>query len=465
VAVADPRVGLAWSSKSSRAVGDIYFANARDGYLFGPGLESTDDGGRTWRVDRLSAVRGVAGGSGRVYALARSPSHRSTLQIWGSAAGSRRWTRLPAPSLTGHPELAVQGRTMALLEPGSDLAQPRGRRGRLWTSSDGGRSWQRRVVPCRPVTDGGASILSIALDNPDAFLLDCFSNQQSSQEQNTQHHLFGSSDAGRSWTRLADPTRHGRPVSLADNGDGHAFLTTESGGADSLVGTLDGAVHWHHVLDSGGSFYGWNDLGFVTTNVGYVVGPTHYAPEHLYRTIDAGRTWHRLAIETGRPAGARASHHRAACTGRDLAASWFETSDHAGDTNTGWIALRDRAANSCDLHGPVRLEAIGRPGDWYGPPVSERLRSRLTLTSGARSLMRGHLAPATERVAYVLVATLDSRPDGTACQKPTVPAIYQIDLPDHDGAIDLNAPSRDVTEAISICQSNRLETGRISTEP
>lgn len=45
------------------------------------------------------------------------------------------------------------------------------------------------------------------------------------------------------------------------------------------------------VLRSGGSFGGWADLGFVSVSVGFVVGPTHYAPEHLYRTQDGGRTW------------------------------------------------------------------------------------------------------------------------------------------------------------------------------
>ena len=45
------------------------------------------------------------------------------------------------------------------------------------------------------------------------------------------------------------------------------------------------------MLQSGGSFSGWADLGFVTDSVGFVVGPTHNAPGHLYRTQDGGRTW------------------------------------------------------------------------------------------------------------------------------------------------------------------------------
>ena len=165
-----------------------------------------------------------------------------------------------------------------------------GQGGQLWVSSDGGTYWQARPVPCKPPEGGGAAALSIALGHPDAWLLDCFNNEQSSQEQNTQHHLYGTSDAGLSWVRLPDPTRHNMPGLLADNGSGHAFLTTE-GGVDTLVGTLDGGRHWHMVFRDGGSFYGWADLRFVNTDTGFVVGPTHYSPEHLYRTDNGGRTW------------------------------------------------------------------------------------------------------------------------------------------------------------------------------
>jgi photosystem II stability/assembly factor-like uncharacterized protein len=57
------------------------------------------------------------------------------------------------------------------------------------------------------------------------------------------------------------------------------------------VGTFDGGRHWHTVLRDGGSFYGWADLRFVNTDTGFVVGPTHYSREHLYRTDNGGRSW------------------------------------------------------------------------------------------------------------------------------------------------------------------------------
>jgi hypothetical protein len=159
--------------------------------------------------------------------------------------------------------------------------------GALWISSDAGTEWISRKVPCTPA-DGGAALVSIALDHPDAWLVDCCDNEQSSQEQHTQHHLYGTGNAGGDWVRLADPTQSGAPTLLADNGSGHAFLTTESGADDC-------GLSWSGLFPSGGSFYGWADLQFVDASTGFVVGPTHYAPEHLYRT-EEGRTWTILQI-------------------------------------------------------------------------------------------------------------------------------------------------------------------------
>ena len=61
---------------------------------------------------------------------------------------------------------------------------------------------------------------------------------------------------------------------------------------DTLLGTFDGGLHWSVRITSGGSFYGWSGLIFITAGTGFVVGPTHYAPERLYRTTDGGRSWH-----------------------------------------------------------------------------------------------------------------------------------------------------------------------------
>ena len=133
--------------------------------------------------------------------------------------------------------------------------------------------------------------MSVALNHPDAWLVDCFNNEQSSQEQSTQHHLYGTADAGRHWVRLADPTSTGAPVLLADNGSEHAFLATQSGGADELVGTFDGGSTWSDVLSSTPGFSGWADLQFVDASTGFVIAQPGLAAANLFRTKDGGQTW------------------------------------------------------------------------------------------------------------------------------------------------------------------------------
>jgi photosystem II stability/assembly factor-like uncharacterized protein len=292
-----PSAPLGYYSRQPAAVTDMVFANSFDGFLFGPGLLATHDGGRSWVRQLLPPVLTIQTGDGYAYALTQQ-GQTGPVALWRSAVGGSRWQRLPLPTgaagLSGvYPgmKLSAEGDTLVLLQVGlaNALVNP-GPAGRLWVSEDGGMQWGARSVPCRSGA-GGAAVVSIAQGHTDAWLVDCYDNMQSSQEMDTQHHLYGTVNAGRTWVRRPDPTKHNAPVLLADNGSGHAFLATEGGLGDTLVGTTDGGLSWGMLLQSGGSFSGWADLGFVTASVGFVVGPTHYAPGHLYRTQDGGRTW------------------------------------------------------------------------------------------------------------------------------------------------------------------------------
>jgi photosystem II stability/assembly factor-like uncharacterized protein len=291
----------------------MFFADAHTGYVFAAYqcrsgcVIVTHDGGRTWHNTSLAPALQVLAGGRFVYVLANSSPRPTLLR---AVIGTDRWTTLPIPARAMPPRsepgarplpsIAAEGDTIAVLRrsPAGTAPTP-AQLGALWVSADSGDHWSQRPNPCS-VRDGGAARMSIALGHPDAFLLDCFDNKQSQQAQATQHHLYGSADAGRNWTRLADPARQGIPVLMADNGNGHAFLGTESGGGDMLTVTLDGARHWRTAVTSGGSFYGWADLRFVNATTGFVLAPTHYAPEHLYRTDDAGHSWRTVPVHAPR---------------------------------------------------------------------------------------------------------------------------------------------------------------------
>jgi photosystem II stability/assembly factor-like uncharacterized protein len=299
-ALPSPRVPLWYYNAKSGAVRDVTFADPANGFLFAPALLTTHDGGRSWQRQSLPPVSQLGVGAGYAIALTRTGTD-GRVALWRTPIGRDRWSRLPLPVAVALPSsltassvgLAVEGAAVVLLQQGFNgpsLARPRDMAGRLWASSDSGTSWRARAVPCTAV-DGGAALFAIALHHPREWLIDCFDNEQSSQAQNTQHHLYRSADAGQSWTRVSDPTRRNDPALLADNGAGHTLLATEGGGGDTLVGSFDGGRRWRLLLSSGGGFFGWADLRFLTPEIGFVVGPTHYAPEHLYRTDDGGRSW------------------------------------------------------------------------------------------------------------------------------------------------------------------------------
>ena len=285
-----PTVPVFGYSQAPDAVSDIYFSDPDNGFLFGPGLEMTHDGGQSWAAPALPPGMEVTGSGGYAYALARPST--GPARVWRNTIGSNAWSPLSLPPMTGPFQgfqLGVEGHTLLLLQEGETGPIPASDEiGTLWTSDDAGSDWVERGVPCTP-EDGGTAVISIAYGHPDAWLVDCFDNEQSSQEQQTQHHLYGTANAGGDWVRLADPSETGAPFLLADNGSGHTFLTTESGGQDWLHATFDGARTWTMLFSRVG-FSGWADLQFVDASTGFVVG-TGYTSASLYRTDDSGHTW------------------------------------------------------------------------------------------------------------------------------------------------------------------------------
>jgi hypothetical protein len=296
-ALPSPRVQLPFEHPRSGDIGDIAFADSRNGFLFGPALLVSHDGGKSWRREALPAVQALDVGAGYAFALTQRAA-LGRVSLWRSQIGHDRWSPVSLPKEAAAPltitdssevQLAVQGGTVLLLRPG-DMGPTPTHFGRLWLSNDSGVHWLTRRIPCKQ-GDGGAALVTIARGHPYTWLIDCWDNMQSSQAQDTQHHLYRTVNAGTSWNRLPNPTRHNEPDLLTDNGAGQIFLATIGGMGDTLVGSLDNGHRWKLLTRDGGSFYGWADLRFVTPKVGFVVGPTHYAPEHLYRTGNAGRTW------------------------------------------------------------------------------------------------------------------------------------------------------------------------------
>jgi photosystem II stability/assembly factor-like uncharacterized protein len=104
-------VPLSFYSQASRAVNDIAFADATNGFLFGPGLLTTHDGGQTWRRQSLPPIHTLIVGTGYAYALTPARTGAGVM-LWHASVGSDRWTRLSLPAAVEKLSPAVRARTV-----------------------------------------------------------------------------------------------------------------------------------------------------------------------------------------------------------------------------------------------------------------------------------------------------------------------------------------------------------------
>ena len=124
-------------------VSGLRFADASHGWVFRPGLWSTDDGGSTWIKQQVSGtVVDVEAADGQAYALVCTTRSTScpTMELlrWAVSGGSLNVVDLPAPLFVGS-ELAVQGSAVFITNGVGD--QQYGQSSSLLVSTDGGRNF------------------------------------------------------------------------------------------------------------------------------------------------------------------------------------------------------------------------------------------------------------------------------------------------------------------------------------
>jgi hypothetical protein len=272
-----PRVGLT-SPASSRGVSELRFADARDGWAFGPQLWATHDGGVLWRRVRIGSVEALAASAGHAIAIVRSGTR---IRILRAAAAGDAWR--PVASFGGAG--AVQGPALALSAGSAWLADPAG----LELSADGVH-WTTATGPCRTAAGVAAAWLTSATRG----IVVCGGEGAAGSEEKA---VYGSATAGRSFTLLGRAPRGG-DLEAASANRHETVIVAAASGASELYGSFDGGRTWSTVLglDDGG--LGWGDLGFTTNAQGVAVessGPTG----RLFMTRDGGRRWRVVRFAAG----------------------------------------------------------------------------------------------------------------------------------------------------------------------
>jgi photosystem II stability/assembly factor-like uncharacterized protein len=262
-------------------VSSVVFAGRRDGWLYGPGLWSTRDGGARWhRLSLGGGIDAMAASAGTAYAVV-SPRGGGREELYRSPAGQDAWARA-GPMTARSAVLAVSGRAAWF-----------GTSTHLWATADGA-DWHRYSFRCPGASYYGLSGIAAASRSRVVFL--CTGNGAAgslSKEVLTSSdggqivHLAGHPPLGGGTDGIAVPPHHARVITLA-----------AVSGASFLDRSADGGKTWTEVTYPLHGY--WSSLSYVSRTAGWIVvgQPGLGSGNQLWRTSDAGRSWHPASFRT-----------------------------------------------------------------------------------------------------------------------------------------------------------------------
>ena len=268
------------------AVGGVVFADRLDGWLYGPGLYATHDGGAHWsRIalggDIIPSLGGgvvtMAASSGSTYAVVSpDPFGGKPEELYKSPADRDAWARAGRMTAT-LAILATFGRA-AWFASGGGFGAPATR---VWATADGVH-WHQYPFAC----PGRYGLQDIAAASPSGLVFLCTGE---SSAGHTEKEVLRSADGGKT-EHLAGPAPQGGVGGVIAVPRGSAVITLAA--EYFLYRSADGGKTWKTVLfyDGGAT---WSSLSYVSGTVGSVVVSS---VQWLLRTTDAGLTWHRIAF-------------------------------------------------------------------------------------------------------------------------------------------------------------------------
>jgi photosystem II stability/assembly factor-like uncharacterized protein len=253
-------------------VSQLRFADAQNGFAYGPQLWVTHDAGATWHHIALTGtVTDLAIADGEVYAIVNDGYGAG--QLYRSPAGTDAWA----------PDAAAGNALGGLWVHGPDvLLESAG--GRLLVSHDGGGNFANYGTPPSVVCEFDEMAPSVIWEH-------CATGMMSG--------IWRSTDGGQTYAAAGGGSPPapggGLPNSAAFSA---ASATTAVVGYKQLYRTTNGGASYTRVAGPAGITF-WQYLGFSDTTHGVALGyvgsniPSH---ERLYYTTDAGASYHPVVI-------------------------------------------------------------------------------------------------------------------------------------------------------------------------
>ena len=285
--------------------GSIYFANTRDGWIYGKGLWSTHDGGRFWRKVTSLYTEDLQARAGSVWALESSCQLGLGCRaaVRRSAIGRDAWqgvSTVPARAAFAGAYLTLFGKSGAYLLTnglsGSGVSQ-RQVEG-LYVTFNVGGSWRKRSAPCASAQEPGiGGEASLATNNGIDLFVMCAGMPGTGEQPKA---LFASQDGGKKWHEVALARGYNyerqHPGGLPENGylgqfhvnpSGQLWLALERW---SVLTSNDGGRTWRQSLaypepDTNGG--GVTAMAFAGRREAWAVGD----PRTIFHTTDGGEHW------------------------------------------------------------------------------------------------------------------------------------------------------------------------------
>jgi photosystem II stability/assembly factor-like uncharacterized protein len=285
--VAAPPIDVGWTEQAHEkskagipSASGIRFTDARHGWLFGPDLFETWDGGRRW-TRRYRRISSIVIASGAIWGIESRGDESVVIRSWDHG---RTWV-----DAKGQPPMRDGPRLVAVDQDRGWISEefPAGKL-LLFRTTDGGERWTELAVPeVKPDT----SELAVA---PDGSLWLMVADEPSAGSQDKR--VYTSHDGGSTWTLRA----HDQLGSGYLSGGTVALSRTDAVialGRSAVLRTRDGGRHWKAVIDADADSFG--SICFVGSRAGWVVADLL----SLFRTLDGGETWQKVWIApASRPA-------------------------------------------------------------------------------------------------------------------------------------------------------------------
>jgi photosystem II stability/assembly factor-like uncharacterized protein len=215
------------------------------------------------------------------------------LSLWRTdrLAGTS-WTKVPMrlPHST-RGDVSASGSAVYVVDPQVDV---NGHHDLLYASTDGGRHFAARPVPCdKPNTPDVPLVQAVATSSRKVALL-CVGNPGFSK---AQKFVYTSTTTARHDQFRGRMGWYGIQSQLAVSPSGNLAVASQSDGSFIYVNNTKSGRTWSRVWATGDGGAGWNDITYVNNRVAWVIrgplaGPSFSERGKLYVTHNSGRTWY-----------------------------------------------------------------------------------------------------------------------------------------------------------------------------